>query len=145
MKWRKKEKRILGGIFGIAYATGVVLFLFSHWIRVATAVGEQHHPLEKNLRFFHSSLTYLLVFSVGYLWKAHILPGLRVRKRVSSGLVTLGTLGLLWISALGVLYLGDLDWNARIAWIHGIVGILLPTTVFFHSKIKWWSIGDSNS
>jgi hypothetical protein len=136
MKWRKKEKRTLGGLFAFAYASGVTLFLFSHWIRVSSAVGEQHHAFEKNLRFFHSTLTYVLVFCLGYLWKAHILPGLRVQKRVNSGLVTLSVLIFLWITALGILYLGDLDWNARVAWVHGIVGILLPATIFFHSRTR---------
>lgn len=134
MKWRAKEKRFLGGLGGLTYVSGATLFIFSHWVRVDSAVGEQHHPLEHWLRFGHSTLTYLLIFGTGYLLKAHVLPGLKSKTQLRSGVSILAAICLLWLSALAILYTGDGDWNSRVAWVHGLFGLLFPVMIVVHLR-----------
>ena len=134
MKWKKREKKWIGSLALITYLSGLSLFVFSHFLRISGAVGEQHHPWEHGVRFIHSTLTYGLLVAFGYMGKAHVLPSWQNKKRqrrISGGFVV-GTVVLLWISALGVLYLGDEAGNLAIAWVHGVLGLLFPLLLFPH-------------
>ena len=134
MKWRFREKISFGMIGGGAYFSGVLLFLFSHWIRVSTQVGEQHSSFERWLRPGHSFLTYLVIFSSGYIFKIHVLPGLKGSRRKLSGIFVFSFIGILWLSALGVLYLGESDLSSVVAWTHGLFGCAVLLFLFLHLR-----------
>ena len=134
MKMRRKEKRVFGGIGAFAYCSGIVLFILSHWIRVSTPIGEQHHPLENPARLLHSAMMYCVILSLGYLIKSHIIPGLKSKKkqRVKSGLTILFFFILLISTALGMLYIGESEWLSTIAWVHALVGLSVPLMICAH-------------
>ena len=72
MKITRPEKLTFGAIGTITYLSGLTLFILSWWVRVPSPIGEQHHPLEEIIRITHSSLTYIIVLTMGYLIKGHV-------------------------------------------------------------------------
>ncbi len=134
MKIRRKDKRILGLIGATAYMTGFGLFLFSRFIRVASSVGEQRHPMEYGFRLSHTALTYLVVLGLGYLIKGHVVPGLKskTRRRFISGLGVLSALGILIVTALALLYGGEGRTTEILNEVHTYLGLALPLGLVAH-------------
>lgn len=132
MTIRPRERSALSWIFVGAYASGAALFVLSRWIRVATAVGEQHSPWEATTRVLHSVSTYVLVAGLGYLVKSHILPGLRGGKRLPSGVGLLGVFAVLGASAIGILYAGEGPIRDLAILAHTIVGLAAPVVIATH-------------
>ena len=133
MKLRKRDKKILGGVFGLAYASGVALFVLNRWLRIPSDIGEQHHPSEQWVRISHAVSAYLVVTALGYMIKAHVLPGLKAGKRLKSGIGMLVVFGVLIVTALGILYSGESDWNGFMVKSHDWIGFLTPALIFFHA------------
>jgi len=138
MKLRGQEKIVLGGLAALAYGTGAVLFVLGRYVRVATAVGEQHHPAEGWSRMLHSAVAYAAVVAFGYLLRGHVLPGLRSGKkqRMRSGLANVVLFGVLVLTALVTLYGGESEWTAFAALSHGLVGLALPGFIAVHALRK---------
>jgi cytochrome b561 len=140
VKFEGIEKKLFGWLGLFVFTSGATLFIFSHWVRVVSPIGEQHHPLEQYIRALHSTLTYLVVLVVGYLVKSHIVPGLKSKKkqRVRSGLTIIFTFTVLLITALLMLYASENRWNSYISNIHGILGLLTPAIIGTHllSRLK---------
>jgi hypothetical protein len=140
MKLRKRDKKILGGVFGLAYVSGVVLFALNRWLRIPSDIGEQHHPSEQWVRISHAVFAYAVVTALGYMIKAHVLPGLKAGKRLKSGIGMLLVFGVLIVTALGILYSGESDWSGIMIQSHDWVGFLAPALILFHS---WKRLTDS--
>ena len=135
MKLRRNEKQSFLIVGLLAYITGVLLFALSKWVRVTTAVGEQHHPVELWVRYAHTLVTYLVVMAFGYLLSVHVIPGLRskVRKKVLSGLGNCFFFFTLTFTAVAILYGSEGTWTTSVSWIHSIVGLSCPLFIFAHS------------
>lgn len=132
MKLRKQDKRVLGAVFLLTYLSGTTLFILSRWIRVASTVGEQHHPMEQWVRISHTALTYAIILALGYMLRDHVLPGLRSKRRLRSGVLVLSVFLFLTATALGILYSGDSAWNQLMVQGHSWIGIALPLLLFLH-------------
>ena len=134
MRFKRTERRALGGLAILAYISGALLFVMSQFVRISTPVGEQHHSTEQAVRIAHAVLAYGLVLAFGYLVKSHILPGLRSRekRRVLSGFGITALFGVLLVSALVTLYGGDSTWVSAVSLLHGIVGMGCPGLILFH-------------
>jgi uncharacterized membrane protein YagU involved in acid resistance len=134
VKFTRNEKKLFGTLGLVTYLTGVTLYILSHWVRVTTAIGEQHHPAEYWVRVVHNTLTYTIVMSVGYLIKAHVFPGLRPKKKpgLKSGLAILTVILLLILSAIGTMYAGDSQWNYGLAQTHGLIGLGSLLAILLH-------------
>ena len=136
MKLHRKEKRILAWIFVLIYGSGALLFIFGRWVRVASPVGEQHHPIENWARIAHAAAAYVVLVTLGYLLKRHILPGLKNGEHLKSGLAVLLFFGALSMTALGVLYTGDGTCNTIMVQGHDWTGLLIPLPILIHLLIK---------
>jgi hypothetical protein len=136
MKLGPWEKWLLSRYALLTYASGATLYGLSHWVRVESPVGEQHHPAESWVRLGHSFLTYGTVMALGYLLHAHVFPGLNAARprRRPTGLGTLGVFAVLLLSALFILYAGETDWRDSVAQLHGLTGLALPALILFHSR-----------
>ena len=134
MKLKKSERHLFGWLGLLTYFSGASLFLFSHWIRVHTEIGEQHHRFEPWNRVAHTTLTYLIVLSVGYLIKSHVIPALRSKhpRRQATGILILVIFGILLLTALITLYAGEGAVPDAARWFHAIVGLSLPIFVIVH-------------
>ena len=136
MKIPKNERRALIGIWIIAYLSGAGLFVLNQWIRVPSAIGELHHPMEHWSRLIHSGLSYATILSVGYLIKGHILPGIKStqKKRIYSGVGMLGLFTLLTVTALATLYGSESVSTHLASQIHSLIGVLSPCLLLLHGK-----------
>ncbi len=134
MKLRAVEKRTLAGIWTVTYVTGATLFVLSRWVRVASIVGEQHHPLEYWVRVMHATLTYAVLLAIGYLINRHVVPGLRTkaRRKAPTGLSILGLFAALAGSALVMLYAGEHDWRNYVTLAHAVLGLSSPVLIYLH-------------
>jgi|GEM_PF-5171907 len=134
MKMRSSEKKVLSWIFYIAYTSGVTLYIFSRFIRVQTPIGEQHHDAEHWVRVVHSLLTYGLMLGLGFVIKSHVIPGLRAKSRdgVKTGISLLAIFGIMLVTALGILYFSDSDWQTRASQIHAYLGLSIPVLIGIH-------------
>jgi hypothetical protein len=137
MRFGPAERWFLARYALVVYASGAALYAFSHWVRVESPVGPQHHPAEWWVRVAHSLLTYGTVGAIGYLAHAHVIPGLRAARprRRPSGLGTLGVFGALLLSAVFLLYSGETEWTGSVAQLHGLTGLALPGLILFHSRL----------
>jgi hypothetical protein len=138
LKFKSSEKRVFGFVAVVAYLSGVILFYLSRRVRVYTAVGEQHHSWEHSVRWVHSGITYIVVLSMGYLLKGHILPALRSKKkgRFATGIFFLGTFFTLVGTALVTLYAGESEGAGTVTQIHAVLGLAAPVVLFLHVA-KW--------
>jgi hypothetical protein len=136
MKLRRREKKPLLMVGVITYITGASLFIFSKWVRVSSAIGEQHHLLEYWMRVFHSLTTYFVVIAFGYLVKGHILPSLRSkkRKRTLSGFGNTSLFLILIFTTIFILYGNEGLWTRSMSLTHSLVGLACPLFILFHSK-----------
>ncbi len=133
MKLRGEERRGLGGTFALAYVSGVALYVLGRWVRVASAVGEQHHPAEYWTRVFHSASTYIVVIAFGYMLKGHVLPGLKAKRKMPSGIGLLGALTALIATAICILYAGENRWAPLLVQVHVVLGLVMPGMIFLHA------------
>jgi hypothetical protein len=132
VKMEKKERHILSGVFACTYFSGLFLYIFSHWIRVLTPIGEQHHPSEQWVRVLHTGVTYLVVIAFGYMVKGHVIPGLRLKKKIPSGSGLVMVFVLLTVTALYILYSGESSLTSSVAQIHLVVGLATPVLIILH-------------
>ncbi len=133
MKIRKREKRGFKWIYVLLYLTGATLFVLSHWIRVTTAVGLQHHPIEFWSRVAHVTMSYIGVLALGFLVKAHVMPGLKGKLKTKSGLTVLAVLLTMIGTAVGVLYgSGEAEELSLVAWVHALLGLSTPVFIAVH-------------
>ena len=133
MKLTRSEKKNLGGIFALVYLSGALLYVFTRLIRVSSSIGSQHHPLELPVRIAHAVVAYGILVGLGYMVRAHVMPGLKAQKRVPSGLGLLIVFVVLTITALGILYSGEGTWNTVMVQTHDWAGLLVPLVIFFHA------------
>jgi hypothetical protein len=134
MKFKESEKKTIGAVGSFVYISGATLFILDHWVRVTTEVGTQHHPLEHWVRAVHSLLTYLAILSIGYLIKAHILPGLRAKPRINfkTGVIVLTAFSIMLVSALVILYGGEGEVQEFLTQVHAYLGLSIPLVILIH-------------
>jgi len=120
-----------------SFATGLGWWIFNKWVRVPGGVlGEEHHPLELWFTRFHSALAYLLVLALGYLIAVHIQPGLKGKKKKSSGLTMVAFFFILIASALPILYSPDGNLREGSSFIHTYLGFSIPFLLWVHLNWK---------
>ena len=133
MKLKRGEKKSLGMVSSLLYLSGVGLWVLSRLVRVASPLGEQHHPLELWLRTAHGATSYLALLALGYLIKSHVLPGWAARRRVVSGVGMLTVLALLLLTALIILYGSENPLRDGAITVHWVAGLLTPAYVCLHA------------
>jgi hypothetical protein len=105
----------------------------SRWIRISSSVGQQHHPVEPWVRISHTASALVILMGLGYMLRAHVLPGLKLKERIKSGLGVLSVFGVLTVTALGILYSGESGWNGFMTQVHDWIGLGTPALLLFHA------------
>jgi amino acid transporter len=72
----------------------------------------------------------------GYLWRAHIEPGLQRRKKKVSGLAVLAVLGVLFATVPGLFYLTGETARAATAAVHTWLGAAALAPFLYHLYSK---------
>jgi hypothetical protein len=101
--------------------------------------GPEPHPLQGLLQHLHVLGAPLLVFTLGMVVRAHVLP--RIRSRASSGRATglLIALGLapMILSGYGIQIVTEPATRVLLAWVHGISSLLFLAAYGAHVARTW--------
>ena len=122
---RHRERWAYAIGFG-TWVTGVAWLVFHFFVRQRTAFGDLPHPMEAWSIKAHAAFALAAVWTGGMVWAAHVQPSWSQRARRASGIALVAVLGVLIVSAYGLLYLGDEDWRRIVSLVHWIVGLALP-------------------
>lgn len=113
------------------WATGVAWLVLHYFVRQHNAFGDLPHPLESWSIRAHTAFALAAVWTGGVVWAAHVQPSWTQRARRLSGIALVGVLGVLIVSAYGLLY-ADEDLRRVVSLVHWIVGLALPLWGLVH-------------
>jgi hypothetical protein len=83
----------------------------------------------------HATASFIALSIVGALWSVHMRSGWRRKRNLHTGLVLLGAMLLLALSAVGIYYLGDGAASVAASILHLAVGILTALLFVAHDLI----------
>lgn len=105
--------------------TGLVYACFLWFWEPTDPYAVVNHPWQPTVQHLHILLAPLLVFTAGVVWKGHALPRLReARRRASSGLALLTTLGPMVASGYLLQVSVDPDWRRAWSLLHVVSSLL---------------------
>lgn len=137
MKLGRRFETILLATSALLYATGLAVWALG-WPSFQTDQGFGPEPLPVRLAALHahsvSGLFFLILF--GYLWRAHVEPGLDQRKRRRTGLSLLSFLAVLFLTTPMIFYLTDAGARSWAATVHAWAGafVLAPFLAHLYAK-----------
>lgn len=136
MKIHQPFKNILYlTLFGL-YTTGLVVWILQTWFKVDNGFGPEAPASTIWYLRLHAwiGLWFLMVF--GYLYGAHIQPGLMGRRKRKSGWILLALFGILFVTVPGLYYITNDDFKNKVALIHTVLGLVLFAPFFVHLLLK---------
>ena len=80
----------------------------------------------------HVFVSFLIVMALGAIWHLHMRIGLRKGKNVYSGLFLVGSLLVLTLTGVGVLYFGNERMSVFSSLSHLAAGLLLMALFIYH-------------
>lgn len=131
MKISAPFKLNLALTFLLLYVSGALYWL---WIaRRDQQIEFEPPPLAPLLLHVHAITGLWAMMVFGYLFRSHIQPALKTRKRRPTGSTTLGLFVLLIATVPGLFYLADEGARSLISSVHTYSGLAVIAPVFFHS------------
>jgi len=133
----KFDKLLFYLCFSATFLSGMVIYILDNYFKIKTTWGIDSHPALSICKSIHNLLTPVLVFVLGYLTFSHILPRLKItrklRGRKSGILLVVSFLTLVFTGQLN-LVLGNEKVLETIGEIHFIVGVAIIPMLLFHLK-----------
>lgn len=118
------------------YATGLAAWALATHFQIDTGYGLEPSPMKSRVLHAHSVAGFLFLALFGYLWHAHVEPGLRHQKKKLSGLTLVGALAALFLTVPLLFYLTGEAPRAWTAAIHTWLGAALLAPFLFHLRSK---------
>lgn len=114
------------------WLSGVLWLIFHYFLRRQTEFGLHPHPMEFWWRAAHGLFCFASLWTMGFLWKAHIVGAWRSGRHRGSGGVLLSLLA--WLSVTGYLlyYLGNEQLLTAVVLLHWSVGVAIPIPFAIH-------------
>lgn len=136
MKLGRGFKAALLWTSAFLYMSGLAAWLLADHFQTDHGFGPEPSPLKPWALHAHSvaGLAFLVLF--GYLWRAHIEPGLQRRKKKVSGLAVLAVLGVLFATVPGLFYLTGETARAATAAVHTWLGAAALAPFLYHLYSK---------
>jgi len=147
----RRARHLLAWGCVVLLATGVA-WLLGHdvWLQ-QTAFGPQPHPLVAWLLRMHGALAWVATLVGGVVWQVHVRPAWRAvrrrrahqrragtlrpirhgRARTASGVLMVGALAVLLLSAVGLQYAPE-EAHAWLSVTHWVLGIALTVALVWH-------------
>lgn len=126
------QERAVYLTFGLLVVTGLLWLIFDRWIRVGGEFGLEHHPAQHMLLIAHAIGAYAFLVILGAMIPVHIPLGWNQRRNRASGVVLLGIIALLSLTALGLYYIGEDALRASTSLIHWVVGLVAVPGLLIH-------------
>jgi hypothetical protein len=136
MKLGRRFKAALLWTSALLYITGIAAKVLATHFQTDLGYGLEPSPLKPWFLHAHSVAGLLFLVLFGYLWHAHVEPGLAQRKKKRSGLTLLAALAVLFLTVPLLFYLTGESARAWIAAIHTWLGAALLAPFLFHLRSK---------
>lgn len=134
MKIKRLFKINLAVSFTALYLTGFLYW----WLVSRHPQTPETEPVAGGTLFLHShsilGLWSLILF--GYLYRSHIQPGFKAKRRRLSGFATLTALVILIVTVPGLFYLVNEEQKTAVAALHTYLGLAILFPVALHS-LRW--------
>jgi len=136
MKLGRRFKTLLLACSALLYASGLAVWIAATLLWVDNGYGPEPSPWKAPLLHAHSvaGLVFLALF--GYLWSAHVEPGLRQKKKRRSGLTMLGAFAVMFATVPPLFYATGEPTRAAAAAVHTWLGALLLAPFLLHLRAK---------
>lgn len=136
MKLPPRLKTALLSSVAALYATGVAVWVLASRFQVDRGLGPEPSPWRTPLLRAHAvvGLAFLPLF--GYLWAAHVEPGLRRRKRRRSGLGLLASFLVLFATVPLLYYASGETARAWTVGAHSWLGAALLAPLLLHLRAR---------
>lgn len=136
MKLSPRFKAVLLRTSAFLYMTGLAAWLLASRFQSDQGYGLEPSPLKPWFLHAHAVAGFLFLALFGYLWHAHVEPGLKHRKKKLSGLTLLAALGILFATVPLLFYLTGESERAWTAAVHTWLGAAVLAPFLFHLRSK---------
>jgi hypothetical protein len=136
MKLGPRFKTALLWTSAFLYITGLAAWALASHFQIDTGYGFEPSPLKPWFLHAHSVTGLLFFVLFGYLWHAHVEPGLNHQKKKRSGLTLIVTLAILFATVPLLFYITGESARAWTATIHTWLGAALLAPFLFHLRSK---------
>ncbi len=132
-RWSLHLAALLTGATGLLYG----------WLRYfgqrAGEFGVEPHPLQATLQHLHVLAAPLLVFALGMVVRAHVLPMWRNGRHGgrASGVLLALILAPMVLSGYAVQVAVEPQWRLAFAWVHGATSLLFLLAYGVHQASAW--------
>ncbi|MDE2142571.1 MAG: hypothetical protein KGJ84_09190 [Elusimicrobia bacterium] len=136
MKLGRRFKSVLLWTSALLYASGLAVWALARWFTTDEGYGPQPSPWKPSVLHAHSvaGLFFLILF--GYLWSAHVEPGLKQRKKKKSGVILLACFGILFATVPLLFYAVGETTRSGAAFVHTWLGAILLAPFLLHLRSK---------
>lgn len=136
MKLGRRFKPVLLWTSFFLYTTGLAAWFLASNFQSDQGYGLEPSPLKSWALHAHSAAGLLFLILFGYLWHAHVEPGLNQRKKKRSGLTLIAALGILFATVPMLFYLADESARSWTAAVHTWLGAILIAPFLLHLRSK---------
>ena len=138
MKIKGMTRPLFYLFFGLLFLTGTSWWAFEKWVRVQTALGEDHHPAQILLFRVHGFAAYLFLLLLGYLLHSHVRPGLlnKQKKSYKSGIGMILVIALLILTSSTDLFGPEGGVREFLVSAHRYLGLSFPLFLAMHLLAK---------
>jgi hypothetical protein len=136
MKLGRRFKAVLLWTSALLYISGLAAWALASHFQVDAGYGLEPSPLKPWFLHAHSvaGLFFLVLF--GYLWNAHVEPGLKHQRKKRSGLTVLAALLVLFATVPLLFYVTAESARAWTAAVHTWLGAIALAPFLFHLRSK---------
>jgi hypothetical protein len=113
------------------WLTGALWLCFHYLLKRRGWLGGIH-PLESWWLRLHAAFAFAAIWTFGFLWGTHVVPGWWTGRRVRSGAALVALAAWLMVSAYLLYYLGDEDQRFVVSVLHWSVGLACPVVFLAH-------------
>ena len=121
---------VINVVGGGLWLTGALWLCFHYLLKRQGWLGI--HPPEAWWLRLHAAFAFLAIWTFGFLWGTHVVPGWWTRRRARSGVALVAVAGWLMLSAYLLYYLGDEDQRFVVSILHWSVGLSCPVLFLAH-------------
>jgi hypothetical protein len=132
MKIPYRFRMFVYAVCAAVFATGAIWEIFDRFVHVATAIGEQKHPLEPWALRAHGAAALLGVFGFGQLFSSHVRPSWRAGRKRRSGGFLVGVITVLIVSGYLLYYASGDDFRDFVSQAHLWIGLASPLPFLIH-------------
>ena len=125
-------RRFLYLVILLSWCSGIAFFIFSRFILIDGEFGPEKHPLQFPLLKVHGAAAFFMMMSFGAVVTSHVPAGWRTGRHRMFGLMLVGSVVFLILTAWMLYYLASDTSRMLIGNIHASVGVLLPFIVLRH-------------